>query len=435
MAMAMAMAMAMDPARTKCLMPRTKFAIASLNPKRVIFAIALIVGGIFLSWQSILLVVTAIADESNPDLALKFAPHNSLALSSKGDLIWTTDPEKAGDPIIADLGRRALRAQSLNAPALRLLAVHFQMKGDTKKADELIGLATKVTRRDTLSQLWLAQQASERGDSKSVMYHYNIALRTNSNIQAFLFPQITKLLEDQNYQSAFAPYLSQSTLWLPGFLNFAIWNSDQYPALASTILSSGGLPTNDIQYRTYETQIISKLITGQQYPLAQRFYLSLKGASSATFKTVALNAGTTDPKFAPINWRFDTGSGISAKAVERNGRFEIVATASTANSGVVAQKMLFLDAGNYTLAQHVNVRSLGKGASASWMIRCIDVGNSRIILQEQINKKMNIKNLITKFQVPADCNNQSIELVLVGGDDTDGVDLSTSRLISSPSEL
>jgi hypothetical protein len=429
----MAMAMAMDPARTKCLMPRTKFAIASLNPKRIIFAIALIIGGIFLSWQSILLVVTAISDESNPDLALKFAPHNSLALSSKGDLIWTTDPEKAGDPLIADLGRRALRAQSLNAPALRLLAVHFQMKGDTKKASQLIGLAAKVTRRDTLSQLWLAQQASERGDSKAVMYHYNIALRTNSNIQAFLFPQITKLLEDQNYQSAFAPYLSQSTLWLPGFLNFAIWNSDQYPALASTILSSGGLPANYIQYRTYETQIISKLIASQRYPLAQRFYLSLKGATPKTFRTIVLNADTTDPKFAPINWRFDAGSGASAIVAQRGGQFEITASASAANSGVVAQKMLFLEAGTYRLSQQVDIRSLGKGGSANWIIRCLYEGDSSMVLQNQIPKSSDIKSIATTFQIPAGCNNQSIELMLIGGDDSEGVDLTLSRLSLIPS--
>jgi hypothetical protein len=414
-------------------MPRTKFAIASLNPKRIIFAIALIIGGIFLSWQSILLVVTAISDESNPDIALKFAPHNSLALSSKGDLIWTTDPEKAGDPIIADLGRRALRAQSLNAPALRLLAVHFQMKGDTKKADELIGLAAKVTRRDTLSQLWLAQQASERGDSKAVMYHYNIVLRTNSNTHAFLLPQITKLLEDQNYQSAFVPYLSQGTLWLPGFLNFAIWNTDHYPALANTILVSGGLPANNIQYRTYETQIISKLITGQQYSLAQRFYLSLKGATPKTFRTIALNADTTDPKFAPINWRFDTGAGASAIVAQRGGQFEITASASAANSGVVAQKMLFMEPGAYALSHKVDVRSLGKGASASWIIRCLHVGDSSIILSEQISKTMDTKNIATTFQIPAGCNNQSIELVLIGGDGSEGVDLFLSRLSLTPS--
>jgi hypothetical protein len=429
----MAMVTAMDMARTKCLMPRTKFAISSLNPKRIIFAIALIIGGIYLSWQSILLVVTAIADETNPDLALKFSPNNSLALSSKGDLIWTTDTEKAGDPIIADLGRRALRAQSLNAPALRLLAVHFQTNGDTKKASKLIGLAAKVTRRDTLTQLWLAQQASERGDSKAVMYHYNIALRTNSNTYDFLLPQITKLLEDQNYQSAFAPYLSQGTLWLPALLNFAIWNSDQYSALANTILVSGGLPANDIQYRSYETQIISKLIASQRYPLAQRFYLSLKGATPKTFRTIALNANTTDPKFAPINWRFDAGSGASAIVAERGGQFEITASASAANSGVVAQKMLFLEADTYRLSQQVNVRSLGKGGSATWIIRCLYEGDSSMILQMQMPKNTGAKNTTSTFQIPVGCSNQSIELMLAGGDGSEGIDLSLSRLSLTPS--
>jgi hypothetical protein len=427
------MVTAMDMARTKCLMPRTKFAISSLNPKRIILAIALTIGGVFLSWQSILLVVTAIADESNPDLALKFAPNNSLALSSKGDLIWTADPEKAGDPIIADLGRRALRAQSLNAPALRLLAVHFQMKGDTKKADELIGLATKVTRRDTLSQLWLVQQALERGDPKAVMYHYNIVLRTNAKARSFLFPQVAKLLEDKSYHPAFAPYLSQDKVWLPEFLNFVILTSDHYPALANAILASRGMPTNDIQFRSYEKLIISQLISSQHYPLAQRFYLKLKGASPTTFTTIALNADTTDPKFAPINWRFDTGSGASAIVAERGGQFEITASASAANSGVVAQKMLFLEAGAYALSHKVDVRSLGKGGSANWIIRCLYEGDSSVILQNEITKNMDAKNIATTFQIPAGCNNQSIELVLIGGDGSEGVDLSLSRLSLTPS--
>jgi hypothetical protein len=413
-------------------MPRTKFAISSLNPKRIIFAIALTIGGIYLSWQSILIVVTAIADESNPDLALKFAPNNSLALSTKGDLIWTTNPDKAGDPLIADLGRRALRAQSLNAPALRLLAVHFQMKGDTKKADELIGLATKVTRRDTLSQLWLIQQASERGDAKAVMYHYNIVLRTNAKARSFLFPQIAKLLEDLSYHPAFAPYLSQDKVWLPEFLYFVIL-SNHYPALANAILASRGLPANDIQYRSYETQIISQLITGQHYPLAQRFYLKLKGATPKTFRTIALNADTTDPKFAPMNWRFDAWSGAGATVARRGGQFEIIASASAANSGVVAQKMLFLEAGTYRLSQQVDIRSLGKGGSANWIIRCLYEADSSMILQDQIPKSSGIKNIATTFQIPTGCNNQSIELMLIGGDDSEGVDLTLSRLTLIPS--
>jgi hypothetical protein len=429
----MAMGTVMDTARTKCLMPRTKFAISSLNPKRAVFAIALIIGGIFLSWQSILIVVTAIADEANPELALKYAPNNSLALSSKGDLIWTTNPEKAGDPLIADLGRRALRAQSLNAPALRLLAVYFQMKGDVKKADELIGLATKVTRRDTLSQLWLAQQASERGDAKAVMYHYNIVLRTNAKARNFLFPQVAKLLEDQSYHPAFTPYLSQDNAWLPEFLNFVVLSSDHYPALANAILASRGLPANGIQYRSYEKLIISQLITSQQYPLAQRFYLSLKGATPKTFRTVALNADTTDPKFAPINWRFETGSGAGANIAQRGGQFEITASASAANSGVVAQKMLFLEAGTYKLSQQVNLSSLGKGASASWIIRCLYQGDSSIILSEQMPKSISAKNLTATFVIPAGCNNQSIELALIGGDDSEGVEMSVSRLNLIPS--
>ncbi len=409
-------------------MPRNKFSVKSVITRRNGFRAALTLGALFVCWLSIVNTVSAIADQANPDLVLKISPNNSRALALKGDALWTANPDKADDPEIAKLGRAALRDQALNAGALRLIAVSEQAKGNIQSAGRLISLSNKVSRRDTLSQLWLVQEALQRGDAKQALRHYDIALRTNAQAHDYLFPQLVKLLDDGAYSDAFKPYLSTGTPWLPNFLNYTIWKTPYYPALSSAVIVSGGLPGGDGQYRSFETQIINQLISNHHYDLAQNFFLTLKGNDPASLHSIKLSKTSIDPKFAPINWRIDSGAGAGADAAYRNGQFDIQATANATSSGVVAQKLLFLKPGLYSMKQRYNVRSLGKGASATWVMRCMYMEDSKIIWKYQIDGNLNNKDIAIPLQIPVGCLNQFIELSLVGGDEAQGVELSLSHL-------
>jgi hypothetical protein len=424
----MVMAMVMDMAEIRMQMAALKKSLAAFGMRRLTLALFLLVSGVILSWLSVTSTVAAIADDLNPDLALWVQPDNSIALAAKADQIWTAHPEKAGGTQTTQLAERALQTQSLNANAIRLLALSAQSQGKMARANQLIALATKVTRRDSLTQLWLVQQALDQNNAPKAMKHFDVVLRTNAKAQTYLFPQLAELLEYEDFQIAFKPYLSVDRPWLGPFLSYVIWNTEETPLLAMAIGRTKGMPASDQQYRSYETQIIGRLVGKQYYEDARQFYMTLKGADENSFASIGLNPRSTDAKFAPFNWRLDSDAGIGAYVRTNRKYTELFASASDVASGVVAQKLLYLLPGNYIFKQQSDIAVQGAGASASWVIRCMTEGDSRIAWTYPLTKAVNGKLVSVPVQIPNGCNYQFIELAVVGGTDPDGIELTVSRL-------
>ena len=424
------MAMVTDMAMAVTSRPQLlhKAPLLRLLSKKWLLRLSLIVGALALSYLSLIATIAEIGDEVDPDLVLRVQPANSLALAAKGDILWTLHPEEAKNPQILQLAQSALRSQALNARAIRLLAVAAQGNDQSDIADKLVGLSAKVSRRDAFSQLWLMQSAANRGDRNGELAHYDVALRTFGPMQDVLFPKLAKMLDDRDYHPAFKPYLHFDSPWLKEFLTFVIWNSDHYPALASTLLTAGGLPIKDEQYRNYETQLLGQLASKRNFELAKTYYLSLLGSNAASLRSVQLTSASTDQKFAPINWRLDSGEGVGVSTEMKNSILYLNASASAQSSGVVAQKLMYLPPGAYVFAQNYIAHKLDNGAAATWLVLCNYETDSKVLVQFKLNFEPDVRNGQVRFVVPLGCPHQIIELALNGGDAPEGADITVSHL-------
>ena len=82
----------------------------------------------------------------------------------------------------ADLVRRALIADPLNAAALRPLALIADEEGDSARADALMEAVTRRTLRDSGADLWLFERRAREGER--VVTTGNFLLDSESRLRA-----------------------------------------------------------------------------------------------------------------------------------------------------------------------------------------------------------------------------------------------------------
>ena len=176
----------------------------------------------YIAWLSFIHAVANITWQQNPDMALRFVPDHPLALSRKADELFAEKQDPATLAKVEAMAKQSLRGGALNPVAIRLLGYVADVRGDQKKARELMLLSQKVSRRDFGTQLWLIEDAVARGDKKQALYHYDIALRTTPSSFPILLPTLVGALDDPEVRSGLAPYVKAAPGWLPSFLGEAI---------------------------------------------------------------------------------------------------------------------------------------------------------------------------------------------------------------------
>lgn len=243
----------------------------------------------------------------NPNLALTLAPASATAIAESFDRTVRTPAALAKDfrGWIA-ASRQALRADPLNAGALRLLAyVTEQMPSGQNRARELMRLSERASRRDYRAQLWLIEDAVAREDVAGAIAHYDRALSTRPALAGLLIPVLASAASDVAIQTALVPYLKANRPWSAPFLSTAIETSPEPKAIARLILAYGGSRTV-AAHSEYDVLMLRKLIDVGALADARRFAVAL-GAGHAP-DVFAFTRATTDERFVPLTWTLYRGS-------------------------------------------------------------------------------------------------------------------------------
>jgi hypothetical protein len=263
----------------------------------------------YLAWLSFIHAVANITWDRNPDVALRYVPDHPLALSRKADDMFAEKQDPATLAKVEAMAKQSLRGGALNPVAIRLLGYVADVRGDAKKARELMLLSHKVSRRDFGTQLWLIEDAVARGDKKQALYHYDIAMRTTPSSFPILFPTLTGALSDPEVRVALAPIVRQAPIWLPSYLSEAI-NTVENPAnLADVLVKAGGLPEEEV-YQNLSNALLGQLAAKNKFPAFRQYYLTLNGSKPAAFQSAALTKDTVNVRYPALGWQVVENVGI-----------------------------------------------------------------------------------------------------------------------------
>jgi tetratricopeptide (TPR) repeat protein len=364
------------------------------------------------------IAISGVTRTKNPQLALMFVPGESNALAGRADQLFFINPQRPPKSVKA-LAEAALDEQALNPRALRLLGYYAEIQGKRAQAEQYVRMAAKLSRRETGAQMWLIEANARKNDTRQTLIHYDIALRTKPDSSAILFPRLLSAIEDRDIRTALKPYIRANNIWANQFLIFANVNSKNLPALTDLIVETGGLPAGKAS-QNQELVLLQRLVHDQFFSDARRLFLSMEGAKAARLTSAAFDADDRVDRFGPMVWQLvnDPDAGAGLLAANGGSAPMLSVYANSATTRVVATKLLYLSAGEYTFSAKLASLNRGDGGYLVWQMRCVSDA-SRDPFWKLTGSGMSQKSALA---ITAGCKVQQLEVVASGGNGRDGLE-------------
>lgn len=383
----------------------------------------------YLAWLSFIHAVANVTWQQNPDMALSYVPDHPLALSRKADELFAEKQDPATLVKVEAMAKESLRGGALNPVAIRLLGYVADVRGDQKKARELMLLSHKVSRRDFGTQLWLIEDSVAQGDKKQALYHYDIAMRTTPSSHAVLMPTLVGALSDPEVRVALAPHVNAAPEWLPAFLGQAISTIENPANLADVLVKAGGLPDRE-DYRGHSNSLLAQLAAKGQFPAFRQYYLSLSGSKVSTFASATFTKDTVNLRYPVAGWQIteNPAFGGTFSQADKDGRHSLSAFAGTGERGELMRKYMFLKPGNYRFVARHNSQDSAADAEVKWELQCLSAsGNvAKWAVAEPVHQGRFIAE--QDFSIGTECPNQLLMLQVAGGSGQLGAEFTVSTV-------
>ncbi|MXP15166.1 hypothetical protein GRI44_10445 [Altererythrobacter confluentis] len=416
----------MAMARSRTTNPRQKGPwkrFAALSWQQRTFYAAIIVIGAMVGVRAATLPMVTVANRSNPVLADRLGNGHQAAL--KLFMIeGAQDPEALRDPRAIKLGRARLSENPLDAPAMRIMAFHYSMTGEKQKAASLAALAEKITRRDKLAQLLLAQSAAEKGDGAAAMQHFDMALRTTERGREQIFALLAKNGDNPDVFAALLPLVDDKSAWMADYLLYSARTLPAGPQNAAKLLLAGNRDTKKEILQSVGTDLLTLLSIRGDYDLMLRLYSRMNAGAKSIADDPKITKQTIAASAGPLGWTAVNDVSVGgALGADKSGKLIASAYATRNAGGVALRRFLALPSGTYRLSERRRSLVESEGAKAYWTIKCPSLSGAPVIWTSFRN---DVEYRVADAAGPtisANCPVQELELNLVGGSGMSGMEI------------
>ena len=391
--------------------------------KANIFRLVLLASlGTLLVYSSATSAVVSVARTKSYQTALALDSNDSIALAVKADNLFLVRQDPATLKQVKQLARQSVRSQAINARALRLIAYTDEALLPEPKSREFIDMATRLSRRELGTQIWLIEKSVAADDAVGALRHYDIALRTNTAIQIPLFVQLTAGIELPVIRQALAPYIRANTPWAPAFLTHAIAASENPASVATLVKTAGGMPKGDTS-RDLEKYLLSQLFAKGQFAEAKEYYLSLPEAKPTVLTSLDFNPDNMSSSSGMLGWQLVQGASTGADWSGGSENQVMAAFANSGERGMVARKWLFLLPGNYRINLTFGDASMLMTGAIEWTMNCLSDRQPISAWRSGPLRPTSGTRTYGVATVTQDCPFQSIEIAMTGGEAQTGAEL------------
>jgi len=353
-----------------------------------------------------------------PQLALRFEPADAEAQGSLAALIASSDPRPLALKAAQSLAQRAIRRNVLSPVAVRTLGEIRADGGELGKRDsdaaKLFAEAERLSRRDLMTQIWLAEFDLNRGDVPGVLRHFDIALRTSDSGEDSLFPLLVAASSNKGLADALAARMRARPDWAQPFANYLL--GGQVPPTISAYIYQNALDArNPADLKLIETLTQRLADAGETdlvLALADHFRLATGGP------TLVANGGfESRGGVQPFDWSL-TGEADLWAAVEpgpRGGKV-LALNASNGQSGNLARQLVRLPPGTYRLSAEVGNIPGDTYLRPTLTVRCAGQNQVELARVKPTSDGARTQRVGTTLIVPQDCCLQWILVSMSGAD-------------------
>jgi hypothetical protein len=342
---------------------------------------------------------------SSPELAIAAWPGQAVAYNSIADRFGETqEPSHAQLRRSVWAARNALAIEPSNARALRTMGLLAERKAVDLDPKRLMLLASRYSRRDLATQIWLIQDAAKRRDYAAVVSHGDAALRTNEGSRKLILPVFAAALSDPNMLPPIAACLRRPTTdWAQHFWATVPKTPQSFrniPALLNSLKTSNSLPDPGLL-----ADIVAAMITRGQFVIAAN---TVEAALPG--KNIIVRSGMNDRQFAPgkgpapFEWQYVETGQLDAKPVRDGGLFIDV---SRSGGGLVGRRLLALRPGLYTLRAEIKAEDALQKEVPFIRLRCAESRTARDFAFTNDKSRLLVNS---KIDVAPECRFQWLEL-------------------------
>lgn len=362
----------------------------SLAYRLLLVLILAILGGLALQAAGARLLA-----RQSPDLALQISPNDAIALSRRASglmLQATRDGRQLASA--RRFAERAIRRDLTRDDALFVLGATINTK-DGARTRRIVGHAETLSRRNFLTQLWLIEDAVQRGSVGGALRHFDTALRTTESAGGVLYPVLRGAVDDPELTMAIARTVNAAP-WRGQFLQYAVSLNRPTPALAQLFARQRGL--TPFQGTDLKAALIGQLVANRLYDDAAG--LALKKGSGLV----------NDPRFGgdrgypPFSWQLSDAAGIVAQRVRDPGGARLEVTADEGAGGVAAAQLIRAPAGPHVL------RADATGAATGLFASLICADDKRELGSVPLGRSIS-----AAITIPAGCQYQLLSIVVSSG--------------------
>jgi hypothetical protein len=345
---------------------------------------------------------------ADPVSAQEERPTDAAALSGWLDTRIGNNQQLLPGQEDAELARQSLVERPLSRASLRIMALAADARGDIAFADRAMELSERVSRRDSLAQLWLIERAVQRDDLKSAVAHYHAALSVQPGLGKILLPVLANALAFPEVREEIRPYLEQRASWVPSLIQAAV---DQSPTgdLIDLMMPAAGILSDD-QYTAANARLMARLASEGKADLAWDYAQKIwPDFDRERFAKFSWNENTADEHMGSLAWTLSPDSKITA---DLSAGSSLAVSLSPLARGLIARRDVVVEPGtSYQLTQRLAFDAGTPRGQIRWSGECVSADGAMTPAWEQIIPSASATSTYRfAIRAPSGCNLMRISL-------------------------
>jgi hypothetical protein len=395
-----------------------------MKARRVVIGVVIAGISLYLSYLAAFNVLGAVMDTSDPATALTMQPADGDALASVVDARSPTQGITLSPNELAD-AKRSLRSDPLNRRVLRLVGLTIGEKGDVQRSERIMLLANDVSRRDAATQLWMIERLVQRGDVKGAVMHYDIALRTQPELEPLLLPIFAQAIHEEPIRAALRPYIRDQVRWASAMLFYAILHGNLHDVVR--LLEPVAYTEHNSALNGINLRLISALVDAGEQDLAEDYALRVTpGIGRRTLTDLAVSSATTDTRIGNLAWKLSDNTS-AATTFNDHGGFDVVVD-PWARGPVISRVISVKGGRQYTLAFDAKPEQNETDAHLTWDVTCRTAGQDSVITRQDLALAGPAAHHAWSIAVPLRCRALRLQISATGDDERGSASVSLYRL-------
>ncbi len=360
----------------------------------------------------------------NPELAYRVRPTDPGAIASVMNYRIAAQVPFAANEDDAANTRIAIQSEPLNRTLIRTLAVQAELRGDKAMAAKGMIAADRMSRRDTIAQMWLAEYFRRRNEPVRSLSHYNAAMLVKPELQQVLLPGMVPALADSAFRKALQPYILRYSGWAVVLIGTATAASPEYVLQVmeplAPRLSGGG-------YNLAFSKMVHQLSVRGEH--ARAMSLATKAFAefdAGRFSALGWDTSTTDRRLGDLSWEFAQSGDVSA-SFEDARRLTITTLPFT--SGIAATRDIAVTPGKgFGFSHKIRYETPSSMAKLRWAASCVLTRGDAPFWQQDVPTAASATGFSAQIPVPNGCNLMRLKLQVFGADSQMSSEVSVSDL-------